>query len=201
VLGDLISITDVQRYLFQKVLNVYYYRVTSITGLSGAYLSSLADVYEDLVIDAVRQEQCNSLEHRLIECRNLTNGVDAFDKTISVFGSVSDSGSEASPSFTTLSWKLVRESLTTRNGYKRFAAPPEGRIFGNSYTFDTGNEAEIAAALSGDLVISAITVAEPVIVKRPIPAAPISSYEYSSIGAAQFMGVGTQLTRKLGRGD
>jgi len=199
VLGDLIQVLDNQVYLEQQVLNVYYYRVTSITGLGADYLSALNDIWEATVLDPILAIQLSSLVHVSRDWRNLSNGIDLFTAVEDIVGEVAFSTAIQTPSYVSAGFMLRRETLETRNGYKRFAGLPDDAIAGNNWT-GTGADIEaIETALAADLIGGLITLAEPVIVKRPITP-PVTTYVYSSIGSATFRGLGTQNTRKQGRG-
>lgn len=198
-LGDLIQVVDNQLYLAQQVLNVYYYRITSITPLADPYLPTLADWFEDNVIPAVCDIQADSLTHVSREWRNLTNGTDLYTITDSVPGSQATPTASNTPSYVSAGFMLQRESLLTRNGYKRFAGIPEHNITGNTYIESPATIDALEAVLAADIQIGLATVAEPVIVKRPIDV-PVEEYVYSSIGSAVFRSLGTQNTRKAGRG-
>lgn len=200
VLGDLWQILDKQTYLGQQVLNRYYYRVTSITGLANSAYAEVADWFVSHIVDVIDIEQHGLLNHYEIEIRNLSNGIDIFSLPIDEDGEASSDASTALPSYVSLGFKLVRESLVTRNGYKRFAGLVESKVSGNNYTFNTGAQAAIEAALAEDVIIGAVTLLEPVIVKTPLGNPPVATYQYSSVGAAQFVALGTQNTRKAGRG-
>ena len=198
-LGDLIQLVDNQLYLGQQVLNVYYYRVTAVAGLADGYLSDLNDYWEPNVLDQVLNIQSDSLDHVSREWRNLTNGADLFVDGSVIPGALAESDASDTPSYVSAGFLLHRESLVTRNGYKRFAGITEAQITGNTYIGNMTHIGLIETALAGDLNIGVIAVAEPVIVKRPI-SVPVTSYQYASIGSASFRGLGTQNTRKAGRG-
>jgi len=199
VLGDLLQLIDNQMYLGQQILNVYYYRVTSVTGLSGTYLSDLNELWLPLVLDKVCNVQLTSLAHVSREWRNLSNNLDLFVDSEVITGDVPMTAGLETPSYVSLGFMLQRESLVTRNGYKRFAGLPDDAISGNTWTGSAGDIEDIEEALASDLVGGLVTLAEPVIVKRPI-VPPVEEYVYSSIGSAQFRGLGTQNTRKAGVG-
>jgi hypothetical protein len=199
VLGDLLQLVDNQSYLGQQILNVYYYRVTATLGLADPYLSDLNSYWEDNVLDPIIQIQGDGLVHQSREWRNISNGTDLFVESTAVPGANSVAESSELPSYVSLGFLLQRESLATRNGYKRFAGLTENFVEGNTWTGSTTSIDNIETALAGDLNIGILAVAEPVIVKRPI-VVPVGSYIYSSIGSASFRGLGTQNTRKAGRG-
>lgn len=195
--GDLIRCVDTQRYLGETCLNVYYYRVTAVAGLFDGYLDDLNADWETRVLTPVTALQTDILVHTQREWRNLSNGVDLFVDSTEVPGQ--ETGSSTAPSFTSYGFMLVRESLVTRNGYKRFAGIPDALIDGNNYVGIASWLTDVEVGLASDLTIGLVSVAEPVIVKRPIDT-PAGEYLYSSIGSASFRGIGTQNTRKPGRG-
>lgn len=198
-LGDLLQLVDNQTYLGQQVLNVYYYRITSITPLADPYLPTLGDWWESEVLPAITAIQLNSLVHVSREWRNLTNGTDLYTDTTAVPGVQTTGSGNASPSYVSAGFMLQRESLVTRNGYKRFAGISDANIAGNEWLEDGTTISNLEEALASDIFAGLVQVAEPVIVKRPIDV-PVASYEYASIGSASFRSLGTQNTRKAGRG-
>lgn len=198
-MGDLLQLVDNQSYLGQQILNVYYYRVLSPLGLSDGYLADLNGAWEEGILNPILDLQTAALTHNSREWRNLTNGADLFVNSTVIPGANPGTDSGLTPSFTSLGFLLQRESLATRNGYKRFAGIGEALLSGNTYVGGASTITEVENALAADLVLGLVSVAEPVIVKRPI-AVPVTSYIYSSIGSASFRGVGTQNTRKKGRG-
>lgn len=197
--GDLIQLVDNQLYLAQQCINVYYYRMTSVVDLGDNYLEDLNTIWEDLVLDEVIGLQSDALTHVSREWKNLSNNLDFFTDNTVVPGFLATPGGENTPSYVSAGFLLQRETLATRNGYKRFAGIPEGSISGNTYVGSTAVVDAVEAALASDLMAGIVSVAEPVIVKRPI-VPPVGVYVYSSIGSAAFRGLGTQNTRKLNRG-
>lgn len=197
--GDLIQLVDNQSYLGQQCLNVYYYRIIALLGVDGGYLEDMNDWFETNVLGPVRALQVTSISHVSREWRNLSNGTDLFVDGSVVTGTQSASEEELLPSYVSLGFMLQRESLATRNGYKRIAGISENVIEGNIVPLPNATIAAVEAGLAADITIGGFPVAEPVIVKRPI-VVPVASYVYSSIGSAQFRSVGTQNTRKAGRG-
>jgi len=197
--GDLIRITDKQTYLGQQVLNVYFYRVSDTTPLIGDYLQTFSDSFQDVVLADVVPLQLAALEHTSLYIENISNGVDILEDTTGfpISGDV-ETGS-GMPPYVSYGFQLVRESRVTRNGYKRFAGVPE--TFTSNGVYD-GNPTLIAAledALGSDFQAGIATYAAPVIPKRPI-AVPVGTYEYADISSGLFKGIGTQNTRKFGRG-
>jgi len=202
ILGDLWQIIDKQLYLEQQVLNVYYYRVTNISGVNDDGYALALDWFEDNVVDIVRPIQVDSLNHYELEIRNLSNGLDIHTKAIDLDGTRTAGSPTPMPSYVSAGFKLIRESLVTRNGYKRIAGISESDTTGNIFALAGSALTDaIEAAFSADMVIGLITIAEPVIVSHPIGTPPVTSYTYSSIGdAAVKATLGSQNTRKPGRG-
>lgn len=197
--GDLIQLIDNQEYLGQQILNVYYYRFIPLTSIGDGGLSLFNDSWEDTVLTALLPLQVAGLTHVSREWKNLTNGVDLFVDGSVVSGTRAGGGAEWAPSFVSAGFILRRESLVTRNGYKRIAGLNSNDISGNNYVGSPTFITNIEIALAADLNVGIIPSLEPVIVKRPI-VPPVVSYAYSSIGSSSFRSVGTQNTRKAGRG-
>lgn len=195
-LGDLIQFVDNQTYLGETILNVYNYRVTSITGLTGDYLQVLAEEFRDTVIAAVREIQVDVLVHTTLEARNLSNNLDFYELAVNQAGVIAAAADNLQPTFITAGFQLLRESLATRNGYKRFSGLNDLQVEGNELTLDSADVTAIQNALAADIVIGLATVAEPVIVRRPITPPVGTTYTYASIGSATLKGLGTQNTRK-----
>lgn len=199
-LGDLIQITDFQTYLGQAVLNVYYYRIVAALGITDAGYTAMLEWFEENVVTPVSEIQSEFLLHDTLELRNLSNGLDIATLITGVNGT-GTSADSALPSYVTVSYKLVRESLATRNGAKRFGGIVEEHVEGNTWELAGSSfDLAIAEALAMDYEAGLALVAEPIIVKRPIDVPVGTTYTYSSIGSAIFTRLGTQNTRKAGRG-
>lgn len=191
--------TDVQTLLNQVVLNVYYYRVTSITGVAQGGYALFDTWFQANVMTPVRAIQNQALVHTGLQIRNLSNGLDYYENSFSLAGTQSESVGTVMPPNVCWTFRLVRESLATRNGYKRYAGVSEGLVANGVSALTATPANNVINALKADYVEGAVTIAEPVIPKRPI-LVPAGNYVYASIGDAQFRGLGTQNTRKIGRG-
>lgn len=198
-LGDIIRITDRQRYLVQQVLNVYFYRVTSLTGLTGDYLGVFATNFQGAVLDPVKELQVEALTHESLYLENLTNGIDISEVTDG-FPQTGEYGNvDGMPPFVSYGFQLVRESRVTRNGYKRFGGVPEAAVDAGVYVGDPALITDVENGLGADLQAGLVTYAEPVILKHPFTV-PLVAPEYASISAGLYKGIGSQNTRKFGRG-
>ena len=200
VTGDLIQCVDNQSYLGQQVLNVYYYRWFSTPVADRSYLEGIADDWETKVLDPVLDLQNDGLSHVSREWRNISNNVDLFVNGEVKYGSNSSTETTRLPSYVSIGFLLQRDSLVSRNGYKRLAGLTDADVSGNKYVGGAPSVAAVEVAFAALLSFSLFDVAAPIIVKRPI-VPPVESYSYSSIISARFRTVGTQNTRKAGGGD
>jgi len=196
VQGDLIRGIDRQEYLDEEVLNIYFYRYAPVAPATNDVYDVLADFFENNLIPAVAATQADLLTHTNINIVNLSNGIDFLDRPITIRGDLATTSSEALPSYVSIGYMLIRESLVTRNGYKRFAGLPEYVVQGNEYSISSTLTDAIEDQLSTDVFSGLTVIYEPVIVKHPIGSPPVASYQYSSIGDAQLRKLGTQNTRK-----
>jgi len=178
---------------------VYFYRVSDLTPLVGDYLQVFSDSFQDIVLPPVTDIQCVDVSHVGLFLENLSNGVDILEDTsgFPVPGGVSEVS--CMPPFVSYGFQLVRESRVTRPGYKRFAGVPEEWVTDGVYSAGTEALEAVEEALGADFLAGIAHYAAPVIVKRPFEV-PAVTYEYSDLSAGLFKGIGTQNTRKLGRG-
>ncbi len=197
-LNDVIQMTVIQEQAGQQVLNVYHYQVVTLTGLDGDYLQVLIDHFNDEIKPQIVALQSNALAYKGIRVVNLTNGVDFLEYTYpaSTTGQVA---TDALPPNVTYTFRLLRETLATRHGYKRFSGVAESMQ--NNGVF-AGNQA-IIDNLRGELASdvqpapSVVPLMAPVIVRKDATGAVIA---VNNIGGSDFRGIGTQNTRKIGRG-
>lgn len=199
-LGDLIQITDFQTYLGQVCLNVFYYRWFTAPAIGNEYLEALWTEYRSDVMDQMIKLQVEQVVHNNLQVKNLSNGVDFYEDDPNRTGLIDAPDSEILPSYVALGFKLIRDSLVTRNGSKRIVGVPEGNVSGNTYVGLGVDIESFENALVGRLSVGIIEVAAPIIVKRPITPPVGDTYIYSSVNGASFSGMSTQNTRKAGRG-
>lgn len=199
-LGDLVQIIDNQSYLDQQVLNVYYYQCMAVGTDPDLSLEALATwFYADLIAD-VTAIQMDGLLHNTLDLRNLENGVDFYTGTTVVPGQISSAGAQELASWMSAGFILRRSTLATRNGYKRFAGLSETDVAGNLWITSTARLDTIATALAIPVTTTNNDEFIPVIVKRPIPEPNTVDPTTNPIVSASFRGLGTQNTRKPGRG-
>lgn len=199
--GSIVRVTDFQTYLGQQVLNVYYYRYFLLLGASDSAYEELALDFKQNIVDSVRSLQNTYLTHTEIRIENISNGVDIYSLSPNVSGTVAASDVTVMPSNITAGYILRRGSRVTRNGYKRFSGLTEGQVSGNTYV--PGNDAQvevIESKLADGLYLGAVKSLEPIIMKRPFMEPVGLNAFYAPIISAALVGLGTQNSRKAGRG-
>lgn len=199
-LGDLIEIVDYQTYLGEAVLNVYYYLSQNANVVDSDYLESLSTAFTGGVLAAVTELQVEGLLHANRTIKNLSNGVDFFVDTDVVTGQIAAPLATYMPSYVSAGFMLVRSNLNTRNGYKRFSGLTEGNVQGNDLVSFGTSVDDIEDSLAQELITLLSDTFIPVIVKRPIPAPGGADAITNPISSSAFRGIGTQNTRKPGRG-
>lgn len=194
--GDLLQIIDNQTYLGEDLMNVYYYRWFSTPTLDNSAYIPLLEDFQAEVINEVVKVQNEYVTHTTTSIRNLSNNLDYAERTSATIGTLDVDPANTLPSYMTLGFQLIRDSLATRNGYKRFSGMIESQVEGNDYVASLTPIGDVIGGLQENLTVGLVQVAAPVIVKRPIDPPVGSSYVYSSISAVLFKGIGTQNTRK-----
>lgn len=196
--GNIIRVLDKQTYLGEQVLNVYFYRVVPAGTIT--IWDPIVDYFVDEVVPAVCGIQHAALTHTELFFENLTNGLDILSVPLTTGNVGLVSSGDASPPFVSYGFQLLRESRATRHGYKRIAGVPEvnissGEVVSGAMPYVNA----VADVLPADILIGLLPGFEPVIVKHPI-SVPLTDPVYASIGGCNFRGIGTQNTRKFGRG-
>ena len=201
--GDLLQVIDHQTYLGQEIENVYFYRATLGLAAHVTPYTIMQTQFSAQVMGPVRNMQASLLTHTGVEIRNLSNGLDINNNTFTAVGGVTATAATCMPSAVTQGFKLVRESLATRNGQKRISGLIDTLCDGNVFNFPSpAVKTALLVALAADLVDGAITIASPVIVRRPLIPPVGLAYVFSDIGSAEAAAfIGSQNTRKPGRGS
>lgn len=202
--NDVLQITDVQNYLGQTILNVYFYRV-DVLGSAITY-QDVADYFQTQIVLPVADIQSDQLTHSSTMVKNLTNGLDIFEDPIIINGTDVNA---IGPSFVAASFRLLRSTAATRHGSKRVGGLTENFYTGNSHsaTYNVGIAAiedalgspvEVDSAGDLDLTMS------PVIVGRFPKGSPnegeLDLSVINPVSSCQFIRVSTQTTRRAGRG-
>lgn len=194
--GDLLQIIDNQTYLGEDLMNVYYYRWFSLPVTDPAAYTGLLNSFDEIVIDNVIKAQNEFLEHTTLSIRNLSNNLDYAEMTVAKDGLLDVDPANCLQSYVTLGFQMIRDSLATRNGYKRFSGLIESQVEGNTYVGSLDPIGDIIGGLQGFLYNGVVATAAPIIVKRPIDPPVGTSYVYSSVSSVLFKGLGTQNSRK-----
>lgn len=203
--GDIIQITDVQSYLGQEVLNVYFYRMDSFE--NGVTLEIVVDNFQVLALTPIKAIQHSSLTHVTLIGKNLTNGIDITEQPVGVAGIA---GSDPLASFYAVSIRLVRTTAVTRHGAKRYAGLTEQWVNGNTLMGDgPALVQDVCDFIGAPMVVSGTLdqdfVATPVIVGRfPAGSPDAGALDLSKINvvaSAQYIRLSTQTTRRAGRGS
>lgn len=198
--GDLLQITDSQTYLGEQLLNIYYYQVDAIGSTPDDNYEDLVEGFNLEVVAAMQAVQVTSLLHTSRTLKNLTNGLDFFVDTSVIPGLVAATSGQLLPSYVSLGFMLLRSTLSVRNGYKRIGGLTDQFVDGNTSTYPLIDIDEIEENLANSITTVDGATMSPVIVKRPIPAPGEGDPILSAVASAQFRGLGTQNTRKPGRG-
>ena len=207
--GNIIQVVANQSYGNQLLQNVFFYRVTAVP-----VQDDFPNVYEyiaarfNVVVGIpMRGMQANATQHTVYNVKNLTDGIEFFDKAINAFGSQEP---PYATSFLAINFILRRSTGVTRNGSKRVGGLSENATEGNAITVAPLVLAAVEAAFAAPLETSdAIPVpfAEPVIIGRQIVLNDEGEEVYvldlskvNPVSSSSATAASTQRTRKLGRG-
>lgn len=198
-LNDVIRVTVNQTQNGQLVQNVYHYQVVTLTGLEGPYLEVVRDWMLDEVLPPIVEIQAAALNYDTMLIQNVTNGIDFLEYAWSTpyFGAQSV---DALPPNSTYTFRLIRETLATRHGYKRFAGVAENMQANGVWTGSASLLTDVEEALAADIqpAPSIVPLLAPVIVRKDAEGVITA---VNNIGSSDFRGIGTQNTRKIGRGS
>lgn len=121
--GNLLQIVEKQRQANQVLLNVYFYQITNLVGIP-TYLQVATAFVNHLWTGDRQPLTSNWLSYEVCEIRNMTNMIDVFEHEVNQLGT--STTTDPLPPNVNTTVKLVRGTLLTRNGYKRYAGIPEG---------------------------------------------------------------------------
>lgn len=206
-IGDVYEIVDESTMIGQKVLNVYFYRLTATpAGFTGA--QDVAQAYEDQMLPAVRAAQTTDVLHQSVRARNLFDETDAAELLFSAPGT---SGTDSAGTFEAYPFRLVGNNAAVRAGAKRIPGVDTAVV--TDGVVDNVGILSVLNALAtkmGDILTFGVGVGfiEPVIVKRLLVG---SNYVLPSSAAEAVISVVTevlfdalvtsQTSRKVGRGE
>lgn len=204
-ISDILQIVDKQALDNNQLLNVYYYRVTA-KGAT-ADLASVATCFLSDMQAPVLDLQDSNLVHIGLEIRNLSNGLDIYEATTTATGGTA--GTHA-PNFVAAGFRLIRASLSTRHGAKRYGGITEEFLNGNDLAAAANAAiAPIETALAADISWPGTgtneVTCEPVIIGRTLDPADgkwkLDITVVNQISSAQYIRVTSQVSRRAGRGS
>lgn len=202
--NDILQITDVQTYLDQQMLNVYFFRV-DVLGSAVTY-EDVADYFQTQIVLPVKAMQSSATTHTFTVIKNLTNGLDIFEDPANLLG---ESSFEAGPSFVAASFRLLRSTALTRHGAKRIGGLAEEAYNGNGISAAyVGAASTVATALGAPVEVDSAgdldLTMTPVIVGRYPQGDPnagqLDLSKINEVASAQFIRISSQVTRRMGRG-
>ena len=198
-LGDRYRLDDLQTYLSQGCLNIYFYKW--ISG-SGGGAADLIAAWEDAMLDPITDIQVASLTHVAIQSINVDDVTD-YGLDVPVTNNVGNNSGQGMPPFVCWAFRYNRATRAVRNGQKRIPGVPESGVedgVASSGSLDA--LAGVATAMAGTLVSDALCHYEPRIMRRVFdPGTGITTYTDFPISGVIYTRVSSQNTRKFGRGS
>lgn len=213
--GDHLQLTLKGTFNDKSVVeNVFHYDVQ--VALIETTLETWGAGLASLIVDPLIAGTTSAVSYSEINCAlidddaNLINNVSYFLPAGFELGVIGGDGLPVQDCYT---FKYVRNSGTSRHGYKRFAGVPEdyqdnGTINATGAIFVTAMEAVLEAPLvpysidTGGAPDTPLTPASafPVVVQKQLNGDILSPALFNRPVAVVFNGFGTQNTRKVGRG-
>ena len=172
--GDVYELVDVQTFLGQEVLNVYFYEQIALLVIldpSETLASVLANQWIAGPLDTIKAGQSGDVTHTAIRVRNLFDESDQAEVLISLPGLFSASSGDSDSAFVALGIKESTNNGSIRPGSKRIAGQPsnvtvDGVITDSTYLTSSLNTANtLSDNIPSDAPIPVDTW-QPVVVKR-----------------------------------
>lgn len=198
--GDIYRITFFQN-LDSRVecVNVYYYEMTQAADPSfGA--SAMAAAFDNTILNLQSLIQSNAIGYIGIEAVSMTDPTDfAFRPSLSLSELGGGLVAEPAPPFVSIGFIYRRSSRAIRNGYKRIAAPPNNEVVdGEVQGTYRAQCLTLATALGGPITnIPGNVEGQPRICRVEGGVVTLANAPV----AVELRGVGTQNSRKFGRGS
>lgn len=186
------------------VMNVFQYEFTNEEPISGAgNWQVYVDDWSNQLNTALELVMSQEVQYNSVTVRNLSNPTELYEiaLTTPIQGAVVG---DALPSFNTWTFLLRRTNTTTRNGSKRFAGVPESLQITNVPTAGALTLLNsLATFLGNDIELAGGTpeppdaLLTPTIVRKDATGAMTL---HQPVASAQFSLMGSQNSRKIGRG-
>jgi hypothetical protein len=133
-----------------------------------------------------------------IDIQHLTPGGAFLIDPVSFFGNVTSG--DSLPPFVAFDFTLLRHGLGERNGYKRFAGVGEVSQNGGVITSGALSLANTLATAMHGLISDGVIDFEPAVQRKQINHVAQVPPKYFSISSVIYARIGSQNTRKIGRG-
>jgi len=193
-IDNIYTVIDKQVFLEQSCLNVYHYRQMNAgddqaAALTGAFVST--------VLPTILGQQATLVTHLSVEAFSHEDLSDFYTDVLVSDNAGLEAG-QALPPYACWSFEYLRSTRAVRNGAKRFVGVPESlQANGEAVAGELAALASLATVLGDPLVVGGVTF-NPVIVHKMLTE-PFTWTAYPILGV-EYKGIGTQNTRKFGRG-
>lgn len=190
-------VKDNQTYLDQNCLNVFFYEC--VAG-GTADSEALASLIRDNIVNNLVDIQNEGVVHRNIYVENLDDYTDFFTLTLTT-GNVGTISGQGLPPYAAWSFILERASRLVRNGHKRIVGVSEAsQSNGLPISGILSLLADTGTALAASFADSDDNIYVPRIAHRTVVPHVSTTYLLYPIASASFTAIGTQNSRKFGRG-
>jgi len=196
--NDIIRLTVRGQTANQEIVNVYHYKQV---GAGTLVLEDLHDEFMDNVLSPLSVISSSSMLWLRFTYEQLQVGGIFLDLISETPSNGAVAGDQLPPNVC-YTFTFVRKVRGNRNGYKRFAGVPES--WQNGGELSAGHATEIgnvASALGSDLTTAASVVFRPGVLHKFHNGQPVDPPVFQEIATVAFTGIGTQNTRKIGRGS
>lgn len=116
-IGDVFEIVDQQEMIGQQALNVYFYRVRTVS-VTDNDASSVATAFIEQMLPVIVAAQTTDVVHTAVKVRNLFDETDAHTELLSEAGTYGD---DSQSTFNAFPFQLVGNNAAVRPGAKRIA--------------------------------------------------------------------------------
>lgn len=198
-LNDVFRLVITGTYLAQQISNVFHYRMTSV-GSEPNPAQVLTDEFIPTVGAAIGAVTSTGMVWDSCSARNLNSLTEFWDE-LSVSAMAGTVVGPAMPSFVTFNYHWPVPTKAIRGGRKAIGGVPEDSTIGNEPTSAALVDlSALAIAMDQNLVSGGGTVFAPVVARIPTPEPSVYVPVNFIPTTIQLKSIGTQNTRKKGRG-
>lgn len=197
-IGDVWQITIRGAYHAQEIVNVFWYIAATATAVD---LLATTTEFRATVLPAIAEVQGGQMSWENILLKQITGGRGFRSEVISPAVAGVQTGEDMPPA---ICWTFRYERIQWdhRHGYKRFAGVTEGnQASGEAVPAILPSLEDLADILEAQLVPSAGTALTPVVYHQWENGQKLDPPEAHSIGGVSYSHIGTQNSRKYGRGS